>query len=88
MEVKPYFEKIEDVIIEDIKASNKQLLIAVAWFTNHKIFDVLIEKLNNNDGFIAKLIVINDNINNRPGGLDFQRFVSAGGSFYYVIVSK
>lgn len=83
MEVKPYFEKIEDVIIEDIKASNKQLLIAVAWFTNHKIFDVLIEKLNNNDGFIAKLIVINDNINNRPGGLDFQRFVSAGGSFYY-----
>ena len=83
MEIKPYFEKIEDVIIEDIKASKKQLLIAVAWFTNHKIFDALIEKLCGNDGFTAKLIVINDNINHRPGGLDFQRFVSAGGSLYF-----
>ena len=83
MEIKPYFEKIEDVIIEDIKTSKKQLLIAVAWFTNHKIFDALIEKLDGDDGFTAKLIVINDNINHRPGGLDFQRFVSAGGSLYF-----
>ena len=83
MEVKSYFEKIEDVIIEDIRASKRQLLIAVAWFTNHKIFDELIKKLNDNDGFTAKLIVINDNINNRIGGLDFQKFVSAGGSFYF-----
>ncbi len=59
------------------------MLIAVAWFTNHKIFDALIEKLCGNDGFTAKLIVINDNINHRPGGLDFQRFVSAGGSLYF-----
>lgn len=83
MEIKPYFEKIEDIIIEDIKASKKQLLIAVAWFTNHKIFDALIEKLDGNDDFTAKLIVINDNINHRPGGLDFQRFVSAGGCLYF-----
>lgn len=83
MEIKPYFEKIEDVIIEDIKASKAQLLIAVAWFTNHKIFNAIIDKLDGNDGFNAKLIVINDNINNRPGGLDFQKFVSAGGSFYF-----
>lgn len=83
MEIIPYFEKIEDVIIEDIKSSKQQLLIAVAWFTNHKIFDALIEKVDGNDGFSAKLIVINDNINHRPGGLDFQRFVSAGGCLYF-----
>ena len=83
MGIKPYFEKIEDVIIEDIKSSKQQLLIAVAWFTNHKIFDALIEKLDGNDGFTAKLIVINDNINHRPGGLDFQRFVAAGGCLYF-----
>ena len=83
MEVRPYFEKIEDVIIEDIKSSKQQLLIAVAWFTNHKIFNALIEKLDGNDGFTAKLIVINDNINHRPGGLDFQKFVSAGGCLYF-----
>jgi len=83
MEIKPYFEKIENVIIEDIKSSKQQLLIAVAWFTNHKIYDAIIEKLNGNDNYIAKLIVINDNINHRPGGLDFQRFVLAGGNLYF-----
>ena len=62
MEIQPFFEKIEDIIIEDIKASREQLLIAVAWFTNHKIFDALIERLSSGDGFTAKLIVINDNI--------------------------
>jgi len=83
MEIKPYFEKIEDVIIEDIKSSKKELLMAVAWFTNQKIFDVIIEKLNSISDFKAKLIVINDNINNRIGGLDFQRFVSAGGCLFF-----
>ena len=83
MEIRPYFEKIEDVIIEDIMSSKQQLLIAVAWFTNHKIFDAIIEKLDGNDNFTAKLIVINDNINHRVRGLDFQRFVSAGGCLYF-----
>lgn len=83
MEVRPYFEKIEDVIIEDIRASKQQLLIAVAWFTNHKIFDAIIEKFDGDGDFTAKLIVINDDINHRPGGLDFQRFVSAGGCLYF-----
>ena len=45
MEIKPYFEKIEDVIVEDIKASKTQLLIAVAWFTNHTIFDARSESV-------------------------------------------
>ena len=83
MEIKPYFEKIEDVILEDIKASKKELIMAVAWFTNQKIFDVVVEKLNSVSNFKANLIVINDNINNRIGGLDFQRFVSAGGCLFF-----
>lgn len=83
MEINAYFENIEDVIIEDIKTSKKQLLIATAWFTNKKIFDAIIDKLINCDDFAVKLIVINDNINNRIGGLDFQKIVSAGGNLYF-----
>lgn len=60
MEINAYFENIEDVIIEDIKTSKKQLLIATAWFTNKKIFDPIIDKLINCDDFAVKLIVIND----------------------------
>lgn len=58
MEINAYFENIEDVIIEDIKTSKKQLLIATAWFTNKKIFDPIIDKLINCDDFAVKLIVI------------------------------
>lgn len=60
MDINAYFENIEDVIIEDIKTSKKQLLIATAWFTNKKIFDAIIDKLISCDDFAVKLIVIND----------------------------
>jgi hypothetical protein len=83
MEIIPYFEKIEDVVIADLKAAKKEILLAVAWFTNKKIFEVLIDKLNNDKNVVVKLIVINDNINNRINGLDFQHFISSGGIFYF-----
>ena len=83
MGIRPFFEDIEEVIINDIKASKKELLIAVAWFTNHKIYDAIIDKLNENHDYTAKLIIINDNINHRIGGLDFDRFVSVGGVLYF-----
>lgn len=83
MEITPYFEKIEEVLIKDLAAANKEILLAVAWFTNKRIFDVLIDKLNSNKGISIKLVVINDNINNRIGGLDFQQFINAGGVFYF-----
>ena len=52
-------------------------------FTNKRIFDVLIDKLNSDKGISIKLVVINDNINNRIGGLDFQQFINAGGVFFF-----
>lgn len=83
MEITPYFEKIEEVLIKDLAAANNEILLAVAWFTNKRIFDVLIDKLNSNKDISIKLVVINDNINNRIGGLDFQQFINAGGVFYF-----
>ncbi len=83
MEITPYFENIEKVLIKDLAAANKKKLMAVAWFTNKRIFDVLIDKLNSNKDISIKLVVINDNINNRIGGLDFQQFINAGGVFYF-----
>ena len=82
MEITPYFEKIEERVISDLKAAEREILLAVAWFTNKNIFDVLIEKLKG-DKIVVKLVVINDNINNRINGLDFQQFISSGGIFYF-----
>lgn len=83
MEILTYFENIEDKVIADLKAAEKEILLAVAWFTNKKIFDVLIDKLKGNKDIVVKLVVINDNINNRINGLDFQQFISSGGVFYF-----
>ncbi len=83
MQILPYFENIEEIVIEDLKAAKKEILIAVAWFTNKKIFEMLIDKLKSETNIVVKLVVINDNINNRINGLDFQKFISAGGIFYY-----
>ena len=83
MEITTYFENIEEVIIADIKSAQKEILLAVAWFTNKRIFDALIERLNNDKHFTTKLVVINDNINNRIGGVDFQQFIASGGQFFF-----
>jgi hypothetical protein len=80
MEIKAYFSDIRKIIIKELQSAQKEILIASAWFTNHDIFDVLIEKVSHLE---VKLIVLNDDINNRIDGLDFQNFINKGGIFYY-----
>jgi hypothetical protein len=80
MEIKEHFEDIRKVIIDNIIRSKKEIQIAMAWFTNHEIFNLLIEKAKE---IPVHLIVINDDINNRPDGLNFQKFIDNGGNFYF-----
>lgn len=56
--------------------------IAVTWFTNHDIFNTILEKLKNPE-FRVSLIVLNDRINNKKEGLNFQEFINSNGNFYY-----
>lgn len=80
MEIKEHFEDIRKVIIDNIVKSKKEIQIAMAWFTNHEIFNLLIEKAKE---IPVHLVVINDDINNRPDGLNFQKFIDNGGIFYF-----
>ena len=80
MEIKEHFEDIRKVIIDNIIKSKKEIQIAMAWFTNHEIFNLLIEKAKE---IPVHLIVINDNINNRHDGLNFQKFIDNGGIFNF-----
>lgn len=81
LHIDAFFKDIQNTIISDIQNAHKEIMIAVAWFTNKKIFSSLLEKLD--DGIKVKLIVINDNINIRKFGIDFQDFVTAGGELYF-----
>lgn len=79
--VEAHFHNIRSSIISHIKKANKTLKVAVYWFTNHELFEVLYQKQLN--GVQCDLIIHNDYINNRETGLPFQKFIDAGGKFYF-----
>lgn len=79
--VQAHFQNIRFSIIKEIEKANKSLKVAVYWFTNHELFDLLYQKQMN--GVQCDLIIHNDYINNRETGLHFQKFIDAGGKFYF-----
>lgn len=79
--VQAHFQNIRISIIKEIEKANKSLKIAVYWFTNHEIFDLVYQKQL--AGIQCDLIIHNDYINNRHTGLPFQEFINAGGKFYF-----
>lgn len=79
--VQAHFQNIRISIVKEIEKANKSLKVAVYWFTNHELFDLLYQKQLN--GVQCDLIIHNDYINNRDTGLPFQKFIDAGGNFYF-----
>ena len=56
--IQAYFNQIRKKIIEEINNSNKDIIIAVAWFTQHDLFDAIINALER--GVNISLILIKD----------------------------
>lgn len=79
--IKSYFSQIRGNILKEVSKAEKEILVAVYWFTNQELFNVLIEKLK--QGIEVELIIHNDFINNRESGLQFQEFIDNGGKFYF-----
>jgi hypothetical protein len=69
-------------LLAAIRGSSRSLKIAVTWFTHHELFNEVLEKLNTPE-FTVHLIVLNDRINNKRAGVDFQELVNRKGNFYY-----
>ena len=83
----PLFRKIQDELISQINLAENSLKIAVTWFTNHELFNAVLSKLDK-EGFHASLMVLNDRINNKKEGVDFQQFIKKKGNFYYSVVEN
>lgn len=81
------FKNIKEELLNRISESKESLKIAVTWFTNHDLFEAILKKLENPE-FKLELIVLNDRINNKREGLDFQSLINAKGNFYYSDVEK
>ena len=86
MNEKAIFKNIKKSILTDLTSSITEIKIAVAWFTNHEFYNILIKKLN--DGIKVTLVIINDPINNREGGLEWQEFINSGGILHFSFYPK
>ena len=71
-----YFTDIRRVILEEISKAKNNIYVAVAWFTNHHLFEALCQKVS--DGLDVEVIIVNDYINNWIEGLNFQKFIELG----------
>lgn len=55
------FDDIQNRIIDEIREAKFSIWIAMAWFTNKKIFDELLKKRN--EGLDVKIIIDNNRVN-------------------------
>jgi len=74
------FKGIEESLLSDLSKAKTEIKIAVAWFTNHRIYDLICSKIK--EGLSVTTIIIYDPINIREGGLDWQEYINIGGNLY------
>ena len=74
---KAYFIGIEKQIANIIETANNRIYVAVAWFTNQRLFDCLYSAIGR--GVEVKALILDDAINrNVFSGLDFGKLSNAG----------
>jgi hypothetical protein len=76
MQSQAYFEDIQDHIIDELATADASIRIAVAWLTNHDIFEMLCHKASSS--VRVELIMNNDRINARSR-LDYKKLEQFGG---------
>lgn len=83
-----FFDNIQKQIINHLHKAKKSIRISVTWFTNNEIFQEVLNILEIKKKVKIELVVLNDRINNRSQGNDFQKFIDSGGEFYYTQIDS
>jgi len=73
------FSNIREEISKNIIQATDEILVAVAWFTDDVLFDLLKEALNRK---VRLSILLNDDDINQFSGLNFEELIKEGGSVY------
>jgi hypothetical protein len=82
MELKAHFSNIHKVIINHLEQAQSDIVAAIAWFTDRDIFEVLCKKARS--GTKVSIALIGDEINQGPGGLNFQKLSNFGGKVIFL----
>ena len=76
-----YFEDIQLHILNALRKARTTIHIAVAWFTDPEIFDLLCKKQQ--AGVKVELIIVNDSIN-RKSPIQYEKLSELGGLFLMI----
>ncbi len=82
MQTTAHFEHIHDTLIAHLQKARQSVYVAVAWFTDRALFQTLCERAA--AGVTVELMLTNDAINFREGGLPFDELRRAGGRVYAI----
>ena len=88
MTTKVFFnESIRNAIIDELKKSEHEIFVAVAWFNDIEIFNILLDKAEN--GKKVELLISNDPNNfDSPSSLNFVDFIGKGGKVSRLITEN
>ncbi|MCC6410061.1 MAG: hypothetical protein IT270_00295 [Saprospiraceae bacterium] len=74
------FHNHTDWVCDHLKQAKYSIRIAMCWFSNPRIFQTILEKLQ--EGISTELVIEFDDNNIREGGLDFDHFIQSGGLLF------
>jgi PLD-like domain len=81
MKTHAYFENIQAEIIEVLQTATHSVKIAVAWFTDFELFDILLSKAQN--GVEIELLLANSFINH-DSSIDYDKIKRYGGKVSFI----
>lgn len=78
MNISPFFENIKEILIDELNSSKSSLKIALAYFNDQDLFNILCKKAAK--GVKVELILSSEDLNLT---LDFHIFVKSGGKCFF-----
>jgi hypothetical protein len=81
MKTQAYFDNIQEYIKAELYLSKYSIKIAVAWFTDNELFNIIYNKAM--QGITVELIIMNDDINNSCG-IIFSELQNIGGKVWLI----
>ncbi len=81
MKSQAYFDKIHKHIETNLKTSKTSIRIAVAWFTDTRLFNILCEKAD--EGVHVELLMANHEINH-DSNIKYRDLINKGGQLFWI----
>ena len=75
-----FYDNLAKRVNSELEKANTKIDIAVAWFTDYRLFNTVCKKLE--EGVDIRLIICDDILNFRNDKINFKKIIDLGGEFY------